>query len=281
MAKNMPTPKGQPAQQQRVGGPTNMARPKNVAKRKTAVTKPPVSNIDFDAIAKTPNPEKRRDAIREAVSQSPYVSLSDLFQNISRAGRAILEHLEKRIDKEAKQGLGVRTWRLMMVVNPDGSKPKPGQLVRWVRQRHNHLDFGHGKKIGATEAEEMRRRGDGYMLTEEAEVELDDCCCFDVTYQDASDLLSKHGIYYLTFDPDGNRADDTPVSRMKRVSKAGTCNWRFVEIPPGYEHLAPSQKKTRKRKTSDAVDPLKDIKQTLDPSSGKLQEKEIGGKDVG
>ena len=235
MAKNLPTPRGIPERQERIGSPTNLARPKNIARRKQAPTKPAVSGIDFDEITKQKNPDEFRAKLRQIVQSTPYISLSDLFVNVNRGGRALLAKLLDQIETEARQGQGVRTWRLKMVVNPDGSKPKPGQTISWVRQRHNRLDYGKGRKIGTDIASDMKRRGEGFLLTEEAEVELDKDCCFDVTYQDAADLLSKHGIYYLTFDPDGKREDDTPVTLMnKRISKTGTHNWRFVEIPPGF-----------------------------------------------
>lgn len=254
MTKNIPAQKGPPNQQSRVGGPTNLARPKNIAKRKKVKLPPPVSGIDFDELTKQKNPDTLRASMRGIVQNTPYISISDLFVNVKRGGRALLARMQEQIEIEARQGMGVRTWKLKMVVNPNGSKPKPGQLVTWVRQRHNKLDYGHGRKIGADTAADMVRRGEGYMLTEEAEVELDQDCCFDVTYNDAADLLSKYGIYYLTFDPDGSREDDTPVSSMKRISKSGTYNWRFVEMPPGF-----FKKKRGPKRKSQTEDQLPEI----------------------
>ena len=71
MAKNLPTPKGIPERQERIGAPTNLARPKNIARRKQVPTKPAVSGIDFDGLTKQKNPDEFRAKLREIQSTVP------------------------------------------------------------------------------------------------------------------------------------------------------------------------------------------------------------------
>ena len=248
---------------------TNVAKAKHIAKRKVVTPAKTAGDFDFDQLQEKKDPIERSDFIREFVQNSQYVCLSDLFINVERGARAVLARLETQINVEAKRGMGVRTWRIRMVVDKNGQEPKSGQVITWVRQRHNRLDYGQGEKIGADKAMELKRRGYGHLLTEEAEVTLDADGCFECTFPDATDLLSKNGIYYLTFDPADDRSNDSPINPgVKRISKAGTCNWNFVEVPPGWEDKVFKKKSKRRhgrpdmakrtQKRPDALDPIND-----------------------
>lgn len=178
-----------------------------------------VNAVNFNNLEVKKNPDEKRKQIREEIEQASYVSISDIMVNRNRGGHPVLAKLEQTSKREAEQGRP-RMWKLRCLVHQNGSKPQPGDEVRWKRQLHYKVD---GRKLGSTEIQDMIRRGDGHLIVEMGTAKLDENCEFMANYADASYLLSQYGVYYVS---------NMPITDRKEIDKGGSHNWRFVEVIP-------------------------------------------------
>lgn len=184
------------------------------------------SSFDWDQYNKTVGTDNKRRFVTETI-QTGYVSISDMFANLARGGHAVLHRLEVECKKNSERG-DVRKWKIKCMKHRDGKEAKPGDRIEWIWDRHNRLDYGEGRKIGVQEKNDMIRRGDGHLIEERGYAILDERCCFDATYREAADLLSKWGVYYLS---------GKPLSPYPEITKGGVHKWRYIEVPPGLEDL--------------------------------------------
>lgn len=189
-----------------------------------------VNAVDFDELQTVSNPAARNAKIGDSVKKAHYVSISDCIANASRGGLMALKKLEDQGKITIRSGV-VPKWKLKCVKNNKGNIPKPGDRITWKRQLHNRREMGMGPKMGSVEIQDMIRRGDGDQIIEMGEAVLDSNLCFEVPYMDAAHLLSEYGIYYLS---------GYPLTPKKERGRDGTNNWRYMEVPPGWEEPEPA-----------------------------------------
>lgn len=183
-----------------------------------------------------------------------YLVLSDPLMYRSLGGYQVMQYLQRRAllgkpnpDTGRNDRTRPYTWRLKLLIHTDGTQPKPGDKIEWVTQRNNKV---MGKKIGTTEANELIRRGDVEMITEKTAAVLDKDCCFEVGYEDASQLLANNGVYFRT---------GYPITGLPEKFREGRYhNWRFEEVPPWIKQRAKPGPKPKAEQSPDTTVPDSD-----------------------
>lgn len=200
--------------------------------------------IDYERAADKPSQKATRAAVIEDFENVDYISISDAQANFTRGGDTVLqllaaEEMTGKIDPATGRSNPMmrRSWKIKVLCDHWGLEVKPGDVIEWKANKHRHDKSG--RKYTSRDVAEMKRRGEGNKLVDMHAAVVDNKCCIELGFQDASKLLATHGVYYLS---------GMPLSKLKQFSRAEKMapdgvmrkvhNWRYVEVlPDEYEKL--------------------------------------------
>jgi hypothetical protein len=236
------------------------------------------NEIDYAALARIPEPGQRHVATKLAIKKVNYVSLSDALVNRNNGGNFVLVYLENesqsgRVDPSTGLTMpnDVRQWKIQILCDEFGNPPKPGDVHKWKFGVTKKDEFG--VKLTSRTIKEIRRKGLGHTLEEWHGDTIDEYGCIKLPYKDAVLLLDNYGVHYMS---------NQPITMMKEItswqkknplngSMVNVRNWRYREIPPGFEGQLKSLKQgqlkpKRKKRNEDIGD------QSKGPSEGQSGE---------
>jgi len=169
----------------------------------THVNAPITSPIPvWTAIQAQPSPEERGVEVERQLAvilrQFQTISITELMLNRERGGQAFIQLLDMRQKEQEYSGpKQVGKWRLRKIVNPDGSKPEPGdEFFYQVGTKKTFIDAtGKRAPMNNKQLEIMLRRNrerndpnDPYYWDE---YELDEDCCIDCDYFQAMTIMTN------------------------------------------------------------------------------------------
>lgn len=223
------------------------------------------NEIDYAALARIPEPGQRHVATKLAIKKVDYVSLSDALVNRNNGGNFVLVYLENesqsgRLDTNTGITMpnNVRQWKIQILCDEFGNSPVPGEIHKWKFGVAKKDEFG--VKLTSRTIKEIRRRGLGETLEEWHGDTIDEYGCITLPYKDAALLLNNNGVHYIT---------NQPITMLKEVtswqkknpadgSMVHVRNWRYREIPPGFEGQLRSLKPKRKKRNENIGDQSND-----------------------
>ena len=106
------------------------------------------AHIDYSMISARHNNLERSRAVESEMARVGHVSLTDALANLKQCGEMVLQRLEKM----------PQLYRLRVKRMPDGSDPKPGDVV--TRLFTKPLRTVDGKKLSGRQMNHMRMTGE-------------------------------------------------------------------------------------------------------------------------
>lgn len=202
-------------------------------------------SIDYDVLAGANTEERRDEIVDAAFASGEYIAITDAMANRNKGGSLVL----KWLDEEFKHGMTnsdgyredstKRMFKLFCIRRTDGSEYKPGDVVTWEVSRGNRDK--RGRKLSGQQINEMLIRGDRDKLYQSKGFKVDAKGCIEISYRDASTLLSKFGVHYKSGLSICGRRE---FSRQRftddndKVIHKNIWYWRFKEVSPtDYENL--------------------------------------------
>ena len=207
-------------------------------------TIPQEYRINWDGIE---NARDKGDLKRRTVAEIKrvkYVCLTEVLIEESDRGPYMKEALAKEAESGQLEPTDVinysqrREYKIRVLCDEWGDKPKPGDVVRWKSSQLREDD--RGKALTTRKIKKWARLGRGIDIQTQAIVDKDGC--ITVGFREASDLLREYGKYTCKRKekmgpiPDGPKTDPNHVGKYIHYH-------RYEEVFPWEE----KQKKTRRR----------------------------------
>lgn len=210
-----------------------------------------MDSINYNQIWSHKTENEKWLALKAEVARVKYVSLTDVYTNLSNGGYMMLSFL----DRQEKEGFRTRSeyrWKLRAICDEWGNEYKPGDVI--VRKIQRPLTDEAGRKYRANAINDFRRRGVfEQKFIEKREFVVDEKGCIDCSYEDAAWFISEYGVSYK--DPTqalcGRREETRDECRAPDGSMRKIKYWRFYEVPPDiYETLEPLNKTNYRSKSA-------------------------------
>lgn len=204
--------------------------------------------IDYNAILSQTTAVSRIEALEREIEKCDYICLTDAIAGMKLGGNLLFEYLGKN-EYEAMLSGNVRKYRIRILQDEWGNKPKPGDKIVRTIQKH-HRDKA-GRKMRINHVNDMRRRGTykKEFITERVYV-IDDKGCIECPFEDAGWFLSEYGVHFES-EPRMAICGRKELSGAPCKCPDGTLKhvryWRYEEAPPWVYDKLPSLKRTRTR----------------------------------
>lgn len=157
--------------------------------------------ISFESIDSQRTSTARAERIIKEIARVKVPCLSDALINRSVGGQHVLIALDDAKERGTfdpgtkSYGSEPLKWRIRKILNRDGSKPRKGDTVKVMFERN--LKDAAGHTLSGEQWADIIRRG-GEPPEKFRTYTLDNDCCFECGYADASYLLTQYGVHYET-----------------------------------------------------------------------------------
>jgi hypothetical protein len=213
-------------------------------------------NIDYFALSNIKDAAQRMISVSMAVENAGYICLSDAILHARNGGNLVLHWTDREDEAGREDSDGIimegsrRMWKIKILCDEYGNPPVPGDKIKWVFKR-TCRDKRTGLKLNSRQIKEMQRMGLGDSLIQYHGAIIDEYECISVGYKDAVTMLRNHGVHYESKLPLSPMKEFTSwrkknpkyvptkeeLSTLRRdeIGLVHVHNWRFMEVPPGYE----------------------------------------------